>query len=373
MPSPDLSGYTSLTLYDKTPAELVERALLDAAVKLPGWVPRDGNTEVVLTEALSLVVAELLYGINRVPDAVIEGVLKLYGVARDLGTAPTATVTFTASGTTGYTVPAGTVVRLPIGADHLDFTLDAPVAIAPGSLTGTGAVTATSNTVAANGVASGTAVTMISPVPFIDTAALASAVTAGADPETDEQWRDRGVQRLARLVSTLVTPAHFSGYALENPLVYRALGLDNYDGSGANTSTDYGHVTVAVLGAAGAVLTSGQKTALAAEMDALAQANLAVHVIDATVTAVAVTATVKARVGYDSATVTANVTAALNTFLNPDTWTWGATVRHNDLIAVIDGAEGVDYVVSLGTPAGDATLAGEAPLADLGTLTLTVT
>lgn len=170
MPSPDLSAYTSLNLYDKAPSELVERALLDAAVKLPGWVPRDGNTEVVLVEALSLVVAEMVYGINRVPDAVIEGVLKLYGVVRDLGTAPSATVTFTVSGTTGYTVPAGTVVRLPIGAEYVDFTLDMAALVPVGATTTTGAVTATTSTSAANGVAAGTDVTMISPVPFVDSA-----------------------------------------------------------------------------------------------------------------------------------------------------------------------------------------------------------
>jgi hypothetical protein len=87
-----------------------------------------------------------------------------------------------------------------------------------------------------------------------------------------------------------------------------------------------------------------------------------------------VTATVRALAGYTAGDVTANVTSALDACLSPDTWPWSATVRRTDLIALIENAEGVDYLLAghPTVPAGDVTLTGAAPLADLGTVALTV-
>jgi hypothetical protein len=105
-----------------------------------------------------------------------------------------------------------------------------------------------------------------------------------------------------------------------------------------------------------------------------AQANLAVVVIDPTITSVTVTATVHPLTGYDSATVQANVGAALAAYLNPDTWSWSGTVRRNKLIQVIEDAAGVDYLTSLTAPAADVTLTGVAPLTsyNAGASTITV-
>lgn len=477
MPSPDLVGYTDLTLFDRSPSDLVERALLDAAVKMPSWQPRDGNTEVVLMEALALEVSELVYAINRVPSSVVEVLLKLYGVERSLGSPPTASATFTLSNASGYTLPAGTVVRLLLNTDDpVEFTTDADVTVASGATTVTVAITATRNTAAANGTASGSALVMVTAVPYVDSVVLATAVTAGADAEADPDWLDRGIQRLSRLVSTLVLPEHFTAYALEDPLVFRALTIDNFDAassneqqtvaiSGAPTGGSFtlsyggqttaaiaynatasqvisalealssagagnvtgtggplpgtavvvtftsrlgsadvalmtasssltggttpavtvtetrkggsgskaGFVSVAVAGTNGAKLSAAAKADLAAVMDSRSLANLAVQAIDPAINAVAVTVSVKALPGFTVAQVQANVTAALDAYLSPDTWGWGGTVRHNELIAVIDRADGVDYVQTLTAPSGDVTLTGAAPLADLGATSITVT
>src|SRR5687768_10446156 len=110
--TPDLSDYVDLTLYDRDAAALVERALLDATLKLPGWVPREANTEVVLIEALALELVELVYAVNRLPSAVTMALLGLFDVTRDDGTAPTVDIEVTAVDAAGYTVPAGTLFRL---------------------------------------------------------------------------------------------------------------------------------------------------------------------------------------------------------------------------------------------------------------------
>src|SRR4051794_20833934 len=114
MPSPDVTDLVELTLYDKGPFDLVDRALADAAPKLPGWVPREGNTELVLLEAMALPVAELIYAVNRLPGAVLDVLLRLYGITRNLGAPAAATVRFTLADALGHNLPAGTRVALPL-------------------------------------------------------------------------------------------------------------------------------------------------------------------------------------------------------------------------------------------------------------------
>lgn len=374
MPSPDLRNYIDLGIYDREPAELVDRALLDATAKLPGWTPREGNTEVVLIEALALIVAEAIYATNRLPGAVVEVLLRLFGVERSEGVAPTATATFTLSDDAGHTVPAGTVVRLELGglAEPVLFTTDEDLVVAAASSSGTVAITAATGTAEANGIAAGTNLDVLSAVLFVDGAELATAVSGGADPEDDLAWLNRGVERLSRLTDSLVLPEHFTSYALEDVRVYRATTIDNTDPAVGPAGANAGHVTVVVEGSGGVDLSAGVMTELEDAMELKALANLNVHVIAPTVTDVDVTATVRRLAGYTDAEVQANVEAALTAYLSPDVWPWAATVRRNELIALLDGVAGVDYVESLTDPAADVGLTGYGPLANAGVLTITV-
>ncbi len=122
----------------------------------------------------------------------------------------------------------------------------------------------------------------------------------------------------------------------------------------------------------GAMVPATDQAALQDELDSKAQANLSVHITDPTITAVAVTTTVRAMPGYTAAQVIASVTAILDEYLNPASWEWRASVYRNELIARIDRAAGVERVVSLTAPAADVSLVGVAPLADLGVLAVTV-
>lgn len=55
---------------------------------------------------------------------------------------------------------------------------------------------------------------------------------------------------------------------------------------------------------------------------------------------------------YDEATVRANVAAAINNLLNPNTYTWGRTIYTDDLVQAIGNATGVDRVHAVnGIPA----------------------
>lgn len=370
MATPDLAGYVDLAPYDRSVSDLVARALLDAVTKLPDWTPREGNTEVILIEALALEVAELVYAINRVPSAVTMQLLSLFGVLRDDGAPATATATFTLIDNAGHVIPAGTVLRLALGGEvgNVIFTTDADIVVAAGNTTGTGPITSTTNTDQANGTVAGTDLDLVSSVYFAEAVELASTVVAGASPEDDLAWLDRGVARLSRLVTTLVLPEHFTAAALEEVDVERATTLDLYDGVGANTSTDTGHVTVAVYGA-GVTLSGARKTAIEATLEDQAVAGLNVHVIDPTLNTITITTTVVREAGYADADVKADVLAALNAYLDPAAWEWGGTVYLNELIALIDGVAGVQRVTSVAIEgvAANYVLTGVAPLVDTDT------
>lgn len=374
MAATDTTPYVDLTLEDRDPQQIVAAAIAAAAEKLPGWVPNEGHVEVVLLELLALEAAEMVHAINRVPGAVMEVLLALYGVPRDAGAAPTADVTFTAADTLGHDIPAGTRVQVDAGlADPLVMQTTAAVVIPAGSSTATAAAAGLENTTNGNGVASGTAVQVLDALSYIDSAVLATAVTGGRGPEESAAYLDRGRTRLTRLTESLVLPDHFTAYVLELPDVARAYTIDSYDPATAGAGDDPGHVTVVVLGAGGVTLSAAARETIRLDLETRSQVNLAVHVVDPTITAVNVTATVRALPGANAAAVQAAAVAALQDHLSAEGWEWGATIRRFELVSVLDHVAGVDYVESITTPAADVALAGTAPLPTPGVLTITVT
>lgn len=376
MSSPDLAGYVDLSLFDREPEEIVERALLVAQEQLPDWTPRTGNTEVALIEALAVVVAELIYAVNRLPGTVTQVLMRLFGTEPSEGVSASTELTFTLADALGHTIPAGTSVRVALGgaADDLVFVTDDVLLIPAATTSGTVDATATRPTDEANGITAGTLVELLDRIPSVDTVALATDIAGGQGPESEQEWLDRSVQRLQRLVSTLVRPEHFTAAVLEQVDVIRALTVDNYDPDDVGDPGDHpGHVTVAVSGAADALLTVDRKAEIEAWLSDQALAVLAVHVIDVTITDVDVTVTVRRHATHTDAQVQANVEAILEDYLSPSQWEWSATVRRNELIAVIDRAEGVNYVEDLTVPAADVAIGGVAPLARLGDLIVNVT
>lgn len=373
MPSPDITPYKDFTIYDKDPQDVFDAAVLDLQTKLPNWVPREGNTEVLLLEAMGLEVAEAIFAINRIPTGVVEVLLKLFGIERDNGLAPIVNLKFNMSGTLGYTIPVGVQARLtlPGGIEPVVFTTLTELVINPGNLFGVVSAVGDRFTDDANNVVTGTVLELLDALIYVDTVTLDAVTTTGRDTELQADYFTRALTRFSRLSDTLVLPGHFVAYALENPSFYRAFAIDNWNGTTGVPGDHPGHISVAVYGN-GAFATAPQKTALEAAMEAISLANLDVHVIDPTITTVAVTATVRAKSGHNSVTVQAAVQAALNGYLDPMTWSWSGTVRLYELISLMDQVVGVDYVETLAAPVADVVLSGNAPLADAGVLTITV-
>ncbi|HZA72082.1 MAG TPA: baseplate J/gp47 family protein [Propionibacteriaceae bacterium] len=348
-PSPDITAYVDLRPYDVTDQDIVNTGLAAAQLNLPGWVPREGNTEVVLMESLALEISEAVVAINRVPGAVVAALLLLAGVDKDYGAAPITTVTFTLGDTLGHTIPGGTRLYLVLDdGTTVTFLVEPPgLTVAPGDDTGTVSVIGDIFTDQANGILAGTRLIMADPVPFIERVELAADVADGRSAETDDEWRDRGVARLSRLSDALVLPRHFEAAALERTEVARAVALDLWDGSGGSPGDDPGHITVAVLGDGGAALSAPAKAAIETDLEDRAVAILDVHVIDVTIEEVAVTVEMRPLDGYDADEVADAVEEAVAAYVNPLTWQWGGTIRLYEVVSLVDRVDGVDYVTEV--------------------------
>lgn len=376
MPSPDVAAYLGLELAEVDAQTLIDTALADAVEKFPDWVPREGNTEVVLLEENAAIAEEQVYALNQLTGGITEVLLRLFGESRDVGAPPTADVTFTLADDTGHTIPAGTTVRINLGdnVDPVDLTTDADLVIGPGSTTGTISASGSDATLEANGIATGTTLELLDAITYVETVELATDVAGGRLPEDGAAFLDRVIPVLSRLTSTLVRPVDVEAYVATLPSVLRVRALDLYnpDDPDSHPGASPGYVTVAVAGASGATLTSGTKATIEADLVNRMHAGLTINVVDADVTTVDVAIRVLRYAASDDATTEANVVAAISSYLNPDTWPWSDTVRVNELIAAADNAAGVDTVLEVTIPSGDLALDGFAPLAKAGTITVTV-
>lgn len=372
---PDYTEFIDLTLFDKSPEDILAAAQNTLQSRVPEWEPDPTNMESMLMESMAVEVAEAVFSLNRLPISMLRALLALYGVPRDAGAPPYVDILFTAQDDAGYVIPAGTEVALPLGNDEfIAFFTDSSLTIPQASTTGVVRATATDFTNVANGTPAGTECQIVNPILGIDTAETNDLVFDGRLPESVEAWTLRARQRLLRLVETLVVPNHFVQAALENPAVYRATAIDNYD-PGAYPAGDPGdhpgNVTVVVYGD-NVPLSSEDKTDLDESLTERAQANLLVHVVDPDLEVVDVEVEIALAPNALEATVVQAVEDRLTEYLNTNSWEWGEPVRYNELISVIDSVTGVDYVANLIEPVADVTLPNALTLVTAGDITVTV-
>ncbi|QDK01911.1 baseplate J protein [Arthrobacter phage Vibaki] len=355
-----------------TEVDLVEAGVTHIRGVMPEWVPRGGNTEMVLLEALAVMLGPEILSLQLLGPRVVEQIIGLYGTARSEGIAATGRAVFTVTNSNPtQVIPAGTRLRLAldssVGSVDL-FTVEDLNIITSETLTGQVDVVADSLGSLPNGAPIGSALAVVDNLPFISSATLSVAMAGGADQESDDDFFGRAASVLARQTSTLVHPEQFEYAALSRVGTSRALVLDNYDPATPGT-TAYGHVTVAVAGPTGAALSAPAMEETRQDLAAQALASLSLHVIAPTYTTVNIAVTVKPLPGWSTSEVQASVTAALTAWLNPLSWGWDSTATQFEIVAAVAAAAGVREVTS--APA-TINLAGVAPLPTLGTVTVTV-
>jgi hypothetical protein len=355
-----------------TEVDLVDAAVTHIQSVMPEWVPRGGNTELVLLEALAIMLGPEILSLQLVGPRVTEQLVGLMGTVRSEGVEARGRVEFTVTNSNPVQViPAGTRLRLALDTsiETVDlFTTEDLSIITSETLTGQVNVIADRIGSMPNGSPNGAPLAVVDNLPFIESAALAAALLGGLDEEDDDVFNGRAAATLARQNSTLVHPEQFQYAALSRVGIGRALTLDNYDPAAPGVTT-YGHVTVAVADLEGQAVGEPTMTETRNDLAEQALASLSIHVIAPTYTPVDIAVTVKAMPGWAPADVEASVTAALTAWINPLTWAWEDAATQFEIVTIVGNAPGVREVTA--APA-TITLTGVAPLPTLGDITVTV-
>jgi len=351
------------------PVELASQAVEALQAALPDWLPRNASPELIFIEAVALAVADIVNAGNQAVAAVEEDILsRFYEIPRRPGAAATGQITVTFDSTVTTTIPAGTGFLLVDYGVEVATTADVTVTASSSAVL---AVSTTESTTLVNGVGAGAALDVLDVIPNVLSVAVTGAFTGGADIEDDVAYTARARNRLARVTNSLVVADHYRSFVLEDGRAVNALCIPAWDGVATGTiGTDAGDVTVVTYGRGG-TLSSGDKTDLAALMQAITYAGATVHVTDAAVTTVNVTTTIAAAPGYSAAEAQAAAEDAIRAFLNPETWPVGDDVLVGALQAAITDTTAVDYIVSMSAPSGTTTIAANA-VASAGTLTVSV-
>lgn len=362
----DLS-YLGLNIDDRDPQAIFDAALARFIELAPDAQPRNGSVETMLLEAFSVAASDVIYALNRFPSTAVEGILALYGVPRFAGSPAEGVITLTLDGSRDLTVEAGQ--RLSDPTTGLILTV-----------TTTTSGTAVSSLVipcqtedpggAGNAITVGSAIDLLDAIPYVTAAQVTTAFSGGSDPESDTAYIDRAATVLARVTSSLVLPSHFIAYLLQDPRVSRATAIDLFE-PGGTPGSDLGYLTTYTYGR-GAQLSSATREELRAAMQAICSAMVTVYVEEADIVTQNIALTVHALPGYSTAAVSSAVSAALSTWMSPDTWQWGRDIFTTEIIDVAADVTGVDYVTSVTTPSATVTLS-ENELAKAGTITVTVT
>lgn len=343
-----------LSLHWVTENDLLDASIAAVQVRLPEWVPVEGNTEVVLLEGIALQVAQEVFTINQLPRVVFEAVLEINGLVRQPGLPCQVQINlWTSTGITGeLKLPKASVFRAPMpDGTTVDFETLADQTIPVGA-TGT-PVWAQCKTIGTrpHAIAAGTVVSPVGTPTWIEQAKTAAIPSGGVDEESDQDFWTRGAALLRSRPSALVVAQNFADRALEYNYVGRAAAWDRWDGTGDKTQlgTDLGHITVACTHVDGSALTQAQLDEVKAGLQQRAQAGLTVHVINATyATGVTLTVSVVADGGINTATLKTGLEADLKAWLSPVTWAWGTAVTANALIVRAGRYPGVAAVTASG-------------------------
>lgn len=392
MPSPDFSSYVDLTLFDTDATTVLNEILTHARGVIPQWQPEAGNIEVVLAEAFANETANLAAYINRLPDATAETLMQLFGITKSDGAKATATITVTMVDTAGYTLAAGTpVAQFTVGGLSLVYLTDTELTVSSGSSSGVIGVTAQVVGTDHNTPSLGDSLQALISVTYIASIVFATAPTGGLFAESDDVYFDRATNLLGSYSSALATASQIQAHVLGNHTfawrcnVYDKRRLRDRDTQATGYGLHPGYALIAVAGqnadqsdTSDVTVSASSLAAIEADVESRTSAGVAIDIMSAELVSVVVTCDFVVKAGFDPDAVELTVDAALDVYLDPNVWPWTSVVRNNELIALVDGVAGVDYVTLLttagttviGTNPNYADIASGVRLDNLGTLVM---
>lgn len=352
MASPDFSAYVDLTIYDEQPLTIYNQAVEYARIALPEWTPAPGSIEDAILQSVAQMTGFAAAAINRLPDSMAQVLLGLLDVERYSGTAAsgTALITFT-DAITSHRVPKGTRIGYSLideqgtkfylfeTTDAVEGTESVSVGIQGTTLAEYPALT------------TDTALRLITPISFVSTVTLDGDLIVGSGPESDADYLQRAVARLASYSSALVLPSQFDAYILSTySEVTRCKSYSRLNPENPIVdppAPENGYLTLYACGLSGVALDAELVGIIEADLADRAMAGLTITVEAPTIVDFDVAVEYAIVPGYLHETVDQAIQDSLNTYLHPDYWDWDTEIHYNDLIGRLSKIDGVDYVVSI--------------------------
>lgn len=231
MASPDFREYIDLTVNDLQPIDIYNLARDYALVALPEFDPRVGSVEDAMLEAMSYVAGLVTGSVNRLPDGLMEGILRLMGFYRSEATFASGSVVFSSIDTNGLFIPAGTQVSYTeTTADgvitHI-YATTSSVSIGEGESTSDPVQVAAIQSGEKPVISDGASLTILTPINRLFDATFDGAFIQGSDSETDESFFSRAVTYLGSLSRSLANADQVSNFILSNyESAYRVQAYD---------------------------------------------------------------------------------------------------------------------------------------------------
>jgi phage-related baseplate assembly protein len=354
VPSPDIGNYVDITIFDRQPIDIYQDAVDYAQTALPEFTPVPGSIEDAIIQSMARMTGELVGAINRVPSSVLEALLQLFDIRRDVGRVPVGTVRFETVDDNGYRIPIGTIVGYLDASDPSNpilytFQTTTDVNIPEGSSSVEVAMIGTT-LLRYPPLLADTPLRVLSPLSFVNEAVLVDELNRGEDSESDSDYFARAIARLNSFSSAVVLPDQYQQYVLSAyPDVYRAKAYarTNPENNGWFDSPINGYVTLYVCRAGGGALSSPAMDVIASDVTERSVAGVSISVRTPTIVPVPLSVTVSQKPGYDQAQVILRVEAAIAKYVHPDYWNWSETIFYNEVASLVDQVDGVNRVMSL--------------------------
>lgn len=345
-------------LSDIDPPSMEEEIYDSLRDRWPDWEPADGNLEVWIIKALTFRISEMAETAVDVADEIFASYGTMRGIPRFDPSPAVGESTWTFNGTDGYTIEAGIEVTIPVsGSDSMIFQVAEDTVVPAGETSASVPLIATDAGADGNGLTGNP--TLVDALVWVQNITLDAPTTGGVDEEDISEYLERLTKRLRIASETPIVPADFETIAITYfTFVGRAVARDGYDPV-TDTENNERMVALAVTDQMGEPLTPAQRSQVATQLEAMREVNFQVHVIDADYTTVDVEYEISPFPGYKLADVRAAVDSALTTYLSPAEWgrsqiagsaaqfVLSQTLRYFELVALIDGVPGVDYLENL--------------------------
>lgn len=231
MASPDFREYIDLTINDLQPEEIYDSSKEYAIASLPEFDPRTGTVEDAMLQAMAYVSGTVTGAINRLPNGLLEGLMRLFGFFRRESTFATGTVVLTAIDDAGLTIPAGTQLAYNEVNDETTivhiFETATPVTIDIGDFDSTAVQIVASEAGVKPVIADGEFLTILSPIGRLLEAQFTGSLVQGETTESDLSFFNRASTFLASLSTSIATSEQATNFVLTSyPDAYRAQAYD---------------------------------------------------------------------------------------------------------------------------------------------------